>query len=159
MQKQEVETGETGRKVCFLESALEGEEEKGHFRAEMGQAHYTTAKRGQRRGGGMKVGPRGAGPGARAPGARPRLRPCQVGPAFAYRQHSRGGWWCGGAFTVPGHAGASHHSYIREGTPHNNTHSTQHTTHSSTPLSHSLTPVAQGAPSLPQPHSHLVRLD
>jgi hypothetical protein len=64
MQKQEVETSETGRKVRFLESALDKEEEKVHFGVEMGQAHYTTVKRGQRRGGGTKVGPRGAGPGA-----------------------------------------------------------------------------------------------
>jgi hypothetical protein len=55
--------------VRFLESALEGEEEKGQLRTELGQAHTSTTIQAQRRGGGAKLGWRGVGPGARARGA------------------------------------------------------------------------------------------
>jgi hypothetical protein len=43
MQKQGRKQAEQRRKLRFMESALEGEEEKGQFGIELGQAHTSTA--------------------------------------------------------------------------------------------------------------------
>jgi hypothetical protein len=65
---------------------------------------------------------------------------------------------CAGQFWALGRPSTTSFPYIRRGTPppqHTHTHYTTHL-HSS----HSLfLPLAQGAPSLPKPHSHLARLD
>jgi hypothetical protein len=62
MQKQGQRQAEQRRKVRFLESALEGEEEEGQLGTELGQAHTSTAIQAQRRGGGAKLGRRGVCP-------------------------------------------------------------------------------------------------
>jgi hypothetical protein len=121
--------------VRFLESALEGEEEKGQLGIELGQAHATMAIQAQRRGGGAKLGWRGVGPSAREPGARLRPPHCSSSLLHAHRLQLMQWRRCGGGFSEPGCQGASTSSYIKEGTPP--THNTQHTQHTTL---HSLTP-------------------
>jgi hypothetical protein len=67
-----------------MESALEGEEEKGQLEIELGQAHTSTTIQAQRRGGRAKLGQRGPDPGARVPGAWPCPPRCSSAPPHAH---------------------------------------------------------------------------
>jgi hypothetical protein len=68
------------RKYAFLESVFEGEEEKGYFNLDSGQAHHGARIQAHPECNQVKAGLRGAGPGACVLGARPCPRATDLAP-------------------------------------------------------------------------------